>query len=337
MQTLRSLIVPCAAALAVASAVVACGDDGAATSSGRPTVVATTPVVGDIVASTLGDAADVVVLMPRGADPHAFEPSARQLGELRDADLLVANGLGLESGLSDALVSAESDGVPVLELAPELDPIGFASEHDHDESEHDESEHDESEHDESDHDESEHEHGDLDPHVWFDPSRMAAAVPLIADAFVDAVPDADEGDVRAGADDYAAELLALDAEVEEILSGVPDDRRVLVTNHDTFGYFADRYGFEVLGVVLPGGDTLAAPSAAALESLAEEIEHHDVPVVFADEGVSSDLADALASEVGDAVEVVALFTDTLGDSGGPSGTYVDLVRTNTERIAEALG
>jgi zinc/manganese transport system substrate-binding protein len=328
MQTLRSLIVPCAAALAVASVVVACGVDGAATSSGRPTVVATTPVVGDIVASTLGDAADVVVLMPRGADPHAFEPSARQLGELRDADLLVANGLGLESGLSDALAAAESDGVPVLELAPELDPIGFASEHDHDESEHDESEHD---------DESEDEHGDLDPHVWFDPSRMAAAVPLIADAFVDAVPDADEADVRAGADDYAAELLALDAEVEEILSGVPDDRRVLVTNHDTFGYFADRYGFEVLGVVLPGGDTLAAPSAAALESLAEEIEHHGVPVVFADEGVSSDLADALASEVGDAVEVVALFTDTLADSGGPSGTYVDLVRTNTERIAEALG
>jgi zinc/manganese transport system substrate-binding protein len=323
MQTLRSLVVPCAMSLAFASVVVACGDDGAATSSGRPTVVATTPVVGDIVASTLGDEADVVVLMPRGADPHAFEPSARQLGELRDADLVVANGLGLESGLADALSAAESDGVPIVELAPELDPIEFASEHDHDETGHDE-------------DEAHHEHGDLDPHVWFDASRMAAAVPLIADAFVAAVPDADENAIRSSADDYAAELLALDAEVEELLAGVPDDRRVLVTNHDTFGYFADRYGFEVLGVVLPGGDTLAAPSAAALEGLAEEVEHHGVPVVFADEGVSSDLADALASEVDDDVEVVALFTDTLGEPGGPSGTYVDLVRTNAERIAEAL-
>ena len=315
---MRSLVVPCAAALALLSVVAGCGNDSAATSSGRPTVVATTPVIGDVVASTLGDAADVVVLMPRGADPHAFEPSARQLGELRDADLVVSNGLGLESGLADALRAAESDGVPVVELAPELDPIGFAPEHDHGE------------------DGADHEDGDLDPHVWFDPSRMAAAPTLIADAFVDAVPDADESSVRAGADDYSAELLALDAEVEEVLSGVPDDRRVLVTNHDTFGYFADRYGFEVLGVVLPGGDTLAAPSAAALDALAEEIEHHGVPVVFADEGVSSDLADALASEVGTDVEVVALFTDTLGDPGSPSGTYVDLMRTNAERIAEAL-
>lgn len=300
-----------------------CGSD-ATGSSGRPVVVATTPILGDIVSSTLGDAAEVVVLMPRGADPHAFQPSARQLGELRDASLVVANGLGLERGLHDALDAAAADGVNVLEVAPLLEPIAFADDHGHDEADHDESEHD-------------HDHGDLDPHVWFDPSRMALAVGLIADAFVDAAPDADRDAVLATADAYAAELTALDAEVEETLATVLEDQRILVTNHDTFGYLADRYGFEVLGVVIPGGDTLAAPSASALDELADEIARHGVRAVFTDEGVSSDLARALAGEVGGDVQVVALFTDTLGALDGPSGTYVDLIRTDARRIADALG
>lgn len=300
-----------------------CGSD-ATGSSGRPVVVATTPILGDIVSSTLGDAAEVVVLMPRGADPHAFQPSARQLGELRDASLVVANGLGLERGLHDALDAAAADGVNVLEVAPLLEPIAFAGDHGHDEADHDESEHD-------------HDHGDLDPHVWFDPSRMALAVGLIADAFVDAAPDADRDAVLATADAYAAELTALDAEVEETLATVPEDERILVTNHDTFGYLADRYGFEVLGVVIPGGDTLAAPSASALDELADEIARHGVRAVFTDEGVSPDLARALAGEVGGDVQVVALFTDTLGAPDGPSGTYVDLIRTDARRIADALG
>lgn len=293
-------------------------------------MVVTTPILGDVVASTLGDAADVRVVMPRGADPHAFEPSARQIAELGDATLIVANGLGLESQLHEPLDAAESDGVPLLEVAPELDPIELATEHDHDDDPADDDEHADDEHADDD------DHGDLDPHVWFDPSRIADAVPVIADAFLDAAPDADADAVRETADAYAEQLVALDAEVEEILADVPDERRVLVTNHDNLGYLADRYGFEVLGVVIPGGDTLAAPSAGALDELVDEIERHDATAVFTDEGVASDLADALAGEADTVVEVVALYTDTLGDEGGDSGTYVDLMRTNAERIAEAL-
>jgi zinc/manganese transport system substrate-binding protein len=324
--------------LVSAMVLAACGDEsgsGSGSDTGAPLVVVTTPILGDVVASALGDAADVRVVMPRGADPHAFEASARQIAEMGDASLVVANGLGLESQLQEALEAAEGDGVPVLEVAPELDPIDFDVEHDHEEHEDDASHEGDEEH-EDDEAGDEHDHGELDPHVWFDPSRMADAVPLIVDAFLDAAPDANPDEVRATADAFADELRALDAEVEEVLADIPADQRILVTNHDNLGYLADRYGFEVLGVVVPGGDTLAAPSAGALDELVEEIEHHDAPAVVTDEGVASDLADALAQEADTEVAVVALYTDTLGDEGGESGTYVEMMRTNAERIAEAL-
>jgi zinc/manganese transport system substrate-binding protein len=300
------------------------GSSGAA--DGQPVVVATTSVLGDVVQETLGDSVEVDVLMPRGTDPHAFEPSARDIAGLREATLIVSNGLGLEGGLSDVLEQAAADGVPVLEVAPEMDPLPLApGGHDHD-------------HDEGDHGGDDHDEGDeLDPHVWFDPSRMASAVPLIAEAYLAEVPDADADVVQASADDYAARLRELDQEVERILDEVPDDARYLVTNHGTFAYLADRYGFEVIGVVLPGGDTLAAPSAAALESLATEIDEHGVFAIFTDNTVSGDLAEVLAGETDTDVAVVGLFTDSLGEPDGPAATYVDMLLTNATRITGALG
>lgn len=304
------------AAVAVLVAAGACSaDDG----DDRALVVVTTPILGDVVSEVVGDDAKVEVLMPRGADPHAFEPSARQAASLRDAELVVANGLGLEAGMRSALDAAVADGVEVFEVAPLLDPLPFGADPSDDVDDH-----------------GDHEHGSLDPHVWMDPSRMATAATLVADALSGAVGDMDPDGVHQRAADYAAELLALDDEMDELLAAVPEGRRLLVTDHDSFGYFAERFRFEVVGVVVPGGDTLATPGAGSLRDLARVVAAHDVPAIFTDDTVSPTLSEALAAEVGEDVQVVALATGSLSEPGGDADTYVAMMRTIAEQVAAAL-
>jgi zinc/manganese transport system substrate-binding protein len=117
---------------------------------------------------------------------------------------------------------------------------------------------------------------------------------------------------------------------------LPTDRRILVTNHEVFSYFADRYGFRVAGVVIPGGTTSAEPSAADLADLADVIRTEQVPAIFADSSSPTKLAEALADEVG-AVKVVELYSESLGEIGSDGGTYLDLLRTDATRIVDALG
>jgi zinc/manganese transport system substrate-binding protein len=164
---------------------------------------------------------------------------------------------------------------------------------------------------------------------------MAVAVEGITDFLVATVDGVDAEALEANAAAYIAELEALDAEVEEILAVVPEDRRLLVTNHDAFGYFADRYDFEVLGSIIPGGSTLASASARDLAELASTIGELDVPAVFAETTTSSQLAETLAGEAD--VEIVELFSGSLGAPDSGAGTYIEMVRTNAERIAAALG
>jgi zinc/manganese transport system substrate-binding protein len=254
-------------------------------------VVATTSILGDVVRHVVDDSVEVQVLMPVGADPHEFQPSARQAQQLREADLVVANGGGLEAGLVDVLEAAEEDGVKVVEA---LDATTSPRREE-------------------------------DPHFFTDPAAMVE----VATALAAELPHGSAGD-------YVARLRDLDAEVEATLSAVPDDRRVLVTNHESLGWFAGRYGFEVLGVIIPGGSTLAEPSAGDLDDLASAVEEAGVPVVFADTSSPEQLAEALADEVGD-VEVVELYTESLGGEGSGAETYVDMIRTDAERIAGALG
>ena len=129
--------------------------------------------------------------------------------------------------------------------------------------------------------------------------------------------------------------MPLDGEVERTLSAVPGNRRTLVTNHEVFGYFADRYGFDVVGAVIPAGTTQAEPSAEQLDELAHTIEEQHVPAIFVETSSPTRLADALADEVGD-VDVVELFSESLGDEGSGGETYAAMMRTNARRIADAL-
>lgn len=292
------------------------GETGADSEGAR--IIATTAVWGDVIEEIVGEEATVDVLIPAGADVHDYEPTPQQIASLQTADLVVANGLGLEEGLSDILENTVSDGANVLELAPQLDPLPFS---DHGDEE------------EEDHAGEESDRGNADPHVWFDPDRVAAASELIAARLAEVD---DSIDWMAGATAYSDRLLEADAEITEILSVVPQENRKLVTNHDALGYFADRYGFEVIAVVIPGGSTLGDPSSAEMAELVEEIENEGIRTIFAETSQPTRLADAVAAEVGSDVSVVELYTGSLGEAGSEADTLIGMLATNARRIAEAL-
>ncbi len=356
-------------AVAVATAMIlgACGSSDSGDSD--LTIVVTTSTLGDLVSNVAGSEATVVVLMPLGADPHSFSPSSQQVADMNDADLVVVNGLALEEGFASVLDGVVADGGRVLELAPMLDPIPFGlddhdedHDDDHDEDhdddheeghdddvdhddDHDEDHDEDGDHDD-DHDEDHDEDGDndhdededhdhsVDPHVWLDPLRMADAAVILAAELNELDPDG--GWTERGAA-YASELEDLHAEIEEELSVIDSVDRLLVTNHDALGYFADRYDFEVVGTVVPGGSTLGDPSSEALASLVRTMNDLGVSVIFAETTQPSALADAVAAELGGDVEVVELFTGSLGEPGSGAETLIEMLRTNASRIAQALG
>lgn len=287
------------ATIVLALLVAACGNDGA----GQPRIVVTTNILGDLVANVVGDGATVEVLIPAGADPHEFQPSSAQVAAMARADLVVANGLGLEEALAGVLESVAADGVAVFEVAPLLDPIEVVEGDDH----------------------------SLDPHVWMDPLRMADAAGLVAGELSRIDPEVG-WEERALA--YAERLRAVHVEIEGILEAVPPDRRVLVTNHATMGYFADRYGWDVLATVIPGGSSTGAPSSGDSAELVRLIRSRDLPAIFVDATRNDDVARTVAAEVG-GVDVVTLHTESLTGPGGPAPTLVDLLRHNAREIARA--
>ena len=295
--------------VAALTALAACSSDPSS-SDDRLRISVTTTILGDVVQNLVGGDAVVEVVMPPNTDPHDFAPSARQANAMREADALVVNGLGFEEGLLDTIEAAEDDGVPVITAADAIEPIPLAGEHADEHTE--------------------------DPHLFTDPTRVRQAAELIAEQLLAEIPELDTPGFAGRAAAYLAELDALDAEVDELLSAIPAEERLLVTNHEVFGYFADRYGFELLGVVVPGGSTLAEPSASGLADLVHEIEEHGVPAVFADTSSPTRLADALAAE-GTDVKVVELYSESLGEAGSPGATYIGMIRTNAQRIATALG
>ena len=316
-------------------------------SSSEPDVniVATTTIWADIASRSLCGL-EVASVIPAGADPHTFETSLADRATLEQADLVVANGLALEEGLVDLLATVADGGTPVIEMTEAVAIRDMGDEHDEDHADehHDEDEgHGDEHHDEGeehgdehgdegeDHaDEHHHDHSGSDPHIWLDPINVASTVNLITEAAIDAGFDTS---VRACAQDFIDELEALDTEIADDLSAVPSDRRFLVTNHDALGYFAERYGFEVVGTVIPSLSTLAETNPADLADLAAIIEELDIPTVFSEVQASARDADALADAI-PGLTVVALDTGSLRDT---DDDYLSMMRRNVTAIAEALG
>ena len=273
----------------------ACGSGESAGDDGAPRpLVATTTIWADVTSHVAcGEHVDSIV--PAGTDPHQFEPSLRDRERLTKAGAVIANGAGLEQSLADLVDTAAGDGVPVVAIAEHVDIV------------------------------------DGDPHIWQDPRRVLAAIDVIEPAVVAAGRDAAK--IAACADEYRSELTTLDHEIETTLAAVPPERRMLVTNHDAFEYFASRYGFEIIGAVIPSSSTLGEGSAGQLADLADAIEAHHVPAIFAERLGSTHDAEALADRLG--VEVVELDSDAL-ESDGPASSYTGMMRANADAIAAAL-
>ncbi|MEU3233316.1 zinc ABC transporter substrate-binding protein AztC [Nocardiopsis alba] len=293
-----------AAALGLVLALTSCTGDDDGTG-----IVVTTNILGDVTREIVGDEAEITVLMKPGADPHSFGISAREAAILENADLVVHNGLGLEEGIARNVAAAEEAGVPTLEVAAEVDPLPYTSDADE---------------------------GSPDPHFWTDPVRMLTAVDLITEHVVAEVDGVDAEAVRAGAESYAAEIEELDGWMSDEFGSLPAESRRLVTDHHVFGYLADRYDFEVIGAVVPGGTTLASPSSADLKDLSDAVAEAGVSAVFSDSSQPDRLVTVMAEEAGVDIEVIPLHSESLSAEGEGAATYLEMMRANTEAITDGL-
>lgn len=317
-------------ALVVAGVGTACSPVGSPSEGAR--IVVTTSILADIVESVAGDAASVEVLVEAGQSEHTFQASPQQVRAIAEADLVVAFGLGLEAGLDDVLEA--SGGDRVLEIGPLVDPIPIDDDVDEHTSEDDEHA-DEPASDHAGEDDG-HDHDGFDPHVWLDPVRMSAVTEDLTNAILRVVPDDQAAAVRERATGMIAAITDAHDRAEALLADIPDGRRLLVTDHEALGYFAERYDFRLIGSLLPGTSTDAAPSAADVAALAQVVADLEVPAVFVDAAASDRLAQALAAEVS-GVQVVPLYIGSLGPPDSAAATYPDLIVENARRVAEALG
>jgi ABC-type Zn uptake system ZnuABC Zn-binding protein ZnuA len=309
--------------LAFATVVVACGSDDDGSAEGTPAgggesprVVATTTQVADLVRNVAGQDVEVAQLLDANADPHGYELRPHDVEALIDADLVVRSGGDVDDWLAEAVEQSGTDA-DVVTLTDSVRTI--VGGHGHAEDEH------------ADEDEEEEE---VDPHWWQDPRNAVIAVGVIEQAL--AAADPAQAQAFAGrADAYRSEIEALDRAVEQCWDEVPPEQRKLVTTHDALGYYAERYGLEVVGAVIPSLSTRGQPSAGELADLVETIRHERVQVVFAESSVSTKVEQAIADEAG--VEVgKALWADTLGPEGSDGATYLGSMAANTRAMVDGV-
>lgn len=269
----------------------------------------TTNVLGDVVGQVLAGQVRLTTLMQPNADPHSFEISVQQAASMSTVDLLVSSGLGLEAGLQRHLDRAAAAGVPCMVASDHVSTINY-----------------------TDGDAA----GTPDPHFWTDPQAMLGVVNGI-EAAAAQIAGVDTAALALSAQAYRGQLEELDADMAAAFDAIPQQRRALVTNHHVFGYLAHRYGFRVIGAVIPGGTTLAAPSAADLRELSAAIRSTGVGTIFAESSQPDRLVQVLASEAGINVQVAELFTESLSGPTGAAPTYLQMMRVNTQRIVGGLG
>lgn len=284
----------------------------------RLQVVATTTVAADVVHVVAGEDADVGSLLPLGTDPHAFELGPGDIRLLVEADVVFINGLGLEEFLDDPLREAGASGV-IVSLSEGLTPLRMVAAEGGGEEDHNEGDH--------------HHAGGTDPHVWLDPLNVSRWAEN-AGAALAALDPLHAEEYRARASAYAAELTELDAWIKEQVETIAARDRLLVTDHDELGYFAARYGFEIIGLVIPAYSTAAEPSAQEIAALERAIREHDVRAIFVSAAANPRLADRVAQDTG--ARLVVLYTASLTDAAGPAPSYPDLMRYNVSQIVDAL-
>lgn len=311
--------------LAVGAAGCGAKTESAGSRTGKPKVVATFSVLGDLVRNVAGDRVEIITLVGPDGDTHTFEPTPKDVVTLAEAGLVFENGAGLEPWL-DGLFSSSKSKARRVAVSGGLKLIEADDDHEHDHGHHS---------GKKDAHEHEHQHEDHDPHVWHDVQNVIQMIPMIRDSLVQLDPGGAEA-FKANADAYLKQLNELDAWVVGQVAALPPGDRKLVTNHDTFGYFARRYGFEVVGTALGSLSTETAdPSAADLAKLSESIKATKVRAIFAENVNNPKVMQRLASEAG--VKLAPpLYTDALGPVDGEGGTYVKMIRHNVTTIVTQL-
>lgn len=284
------------------------------------TVLASTSFLADIAQNVAGGRAEVKSLLPLGADPHSYQAAPSDVAKIAESDVLILNGIEyehfveplIENAGGERLIVIATDGLTPREMGEHAEEEEHAGETESGEG---------------------HEHEAGDPHMWLDPNLVVTYVENIRDGLTKADPEG--ADVyRVNAEAYIEELKSLDAWIVEQVNAIPKERRLLVTNHEALGYFAERYGFEVVDTILPSFSSEASASAQEIAAVVKAIQSSGAPAIFLSEVENEKLANQIADETG--VKVVSdLYFETL-TNGAPAATYIDMMKHNVSRIVDAL-
>ena len=284
----------------------ACGRSSSTASNSGLKVIASTTFLTDLAQNVAGDRLQVESLLPPGADPHEYQAVPSDVQKVAESMAVIVNGLDydqfiqplLDNAGGARLVIIASDGLEARQMEEETGETV------------------------------------TDPHMWMVPTRVIKYVENIRDGLTKADPDGVDV-YKANADAYISQLKELDTWITEQVAQIPQDRRLLVTNHDSLGYFAEDYGFTVIGTIVPGVSSEAAPSAQQMAALIDEINSTGAPAVFLNTSDNPDLADQVAAETNIKV-VTDLYIETLSASDGPAATYIDMMKYNVTQIVEVL-
>ena len=291
-------------ALLTVLSISSCGGEVDSSSGTANSVVLTSATfLADITRNVAGERLTVESLLPAGADPHSYQPTPRDVAKIVQSKLLIINGAEYEHFLEPLLENAEGER-DVIEASAGLNPVTEAG----------------------------NEHG-VDPHLWLDPNNVVTYVENIREALTHFDPDG-AALYKSNADAYMAQLTDLDVWIKEQVSQIAPEKRLLVTNHEALGYFADRYGFTVIGAIVPGVSSDASASAKQMAALIDQIKASGASALFLDEAENPALAQQIADETG--VKVIEdLHLESLTD-GPPAATYIDMMKHNVTQIVVAL-
>ncbi|HPH94814.1 MAG TPA: metal ABC transporter substrate-binding protein [Anaerolineaceae bacterium] len=290
----------------------ACSAPPAPAASGQ--ALAVESFLADIAQNIAGNRITVQTLIPLGLDPHAFEPTPQDVVKLTSTKILILNGAGFEEWLEPVLPESPA-GQLRIEAAAGLTPR-------------------QTDHKNEAQGQTDHPHELGDPHFWLDPISTITYVENIRDGLIAADPAGKETYTQ-NAEAYIRQLQELDAWIKTQVETIPPENRLLVTNHESLGYFADRYGFTIIGTVVPSVTSGSSPSAQELAELINQIKTNNVQAVFLETGSNPQLAQQISSETG--VKVVSdIYTHSITDKNGPASTYILMMKTNVTAIVEAL-
>lgn len=288
--------------LVLAVLISSCGGQPASDSEMEaPVILTSTTILADITHNIAGDRLQVESLLPAGTDPHSYQATPRDIARISESKLIVIHGAGYEQFMSSLLENADGERT-IIEASKGISPGTDAEQ-------------------------------GIDPHMWLDPNLVIMYVGNIRDALIDLDPSG-EADYRSNAETYINALKDLDAWIAGQVDQIPSQKRLLVTNHEAINYFAERYGFTVVGTVVESFSSDASPSAQQMAVLIDQIKSTGAPAIFLDASDNSMLAGQIADET-DVKVVTDLHLESLTD-GAPAGTYIEMMKDNVSKIVGAL-